>query len=377
MIKALFVSPAAAVYGSEKSMLALLKQRSFHAAVVCPPEGELENQLHEMKVPICPLEFGKYSLKQNPLWHLGFLLRFWRILYRYKPDVVVINLEGNAPLVVLVAALLHIPVIRYCRFEFSPPERWIDRWCWRQSKAIVCPSEVVRQQVTQWLGVSNKTQVFKLYDPYMGKIVDMDEVREFRQRLSLTDEKVIGYMGRMHVGKRIETAIEALGIIRNSAFNAKLLIIGDDGSPEARTYRKILHQRAERCGVSSDVIFVGYIPHDKVSSAIAVMDVLVMPSESESFGMVLMEAWANGVPTVASDVGGCSEISLVSGGGFLAPVGDASEFARCLTDLLVDSEGASAMGEHGRAWVDKNCSPIQYAEKFNSIISCVVSGNPQ
>ena len=94
----------------------------------------------------------------------------------------------------------------------------------------------------------------------------------------------------------------------------------------------------------------------------------MLPSESESFGMVLMEAWAQGVPTVASNVGGCREISQASGGGYLAPVGDADAFAGNMLALLTDPKSASIMGQKGKAWVDQNCNPADYAAKFESVI---------
>ena len=89
--------------------------------------------------------------------------------------------------------------------------------------------------------------------------------------------------------------------------------------------------------------------------------------------MVLMEAWAQSVPTVASDVSGCREITLASGGGKVAPVGDAQKFAEQLMELLVNPQTAADMGLKGQAWVDQNCNPVHYAAQFESVMNSCFS----
>ncbi len=373
-VKALFVSPAGAAYGSERSMLALLQARRFEAEVVCPGGGDLERELQRLGITVYPLEFGKYSLRQNPLWHLVFYRRFSRFLKRSKPDVVVINLDGNAPLVTLAAVRAGVPIVRFSRFEFKPPTRWIDRWCWLKARAIICPSELVKQQVLSWLPPKLQSRAHRLYEAYANCQVPPEANVAFRQAWSLGDDRIIGYVGRLHRGKRIETAIEALASVRKQIGNARLLIVGgDNGSPNERAYKLELEQLAAGLGIREAVSFTGYCSAEAMTAAIATFDVCMLPSESESFGMVLMEAWAQSVPTVASDVSGCREITLASGGGKLAPVGDAQKFAEQLMELLVNPQTAADMGLKGQAWVDQNCNPVHYAAQFESVMNSCFS----
>jgi glycosyltransferase involved in cell wall biosynthesis len=366
-LKALFVSPAGAAYGSERSMLALLKARQFEAEVVCPGGGVLEQELRQLGVKVFSLEFGKYSVRQNPLWHVGFYRRFQRILQAGKPDVVVINLDGNTPLVTMAAVQCRIPIIRFSRFEFRPPTRWIDRWCWLKAREIICPSELVKRQVLAWAPPEFHRHVHCFYDSYAGRTVAQHETAAFRAEFGLRDDRVIGCIGRLHRGKRIETAIEALAEVRKQVGNARLLVIGDAGSSDENTYKNELQQLASGLGLREAVTFTGFRAAEDMPAAIASLDVCVLPSESESFGMVLMESWAQGVPTVASDIGGCSEITNASGGGYLAPVGDVGAFAGQLLALLTDSKTAMAMGQKGKAWVDQNCACNDYAARFESV----------
>ena len=293
-------------------MLALLGSRQFQAEVVCPGGGALEAELRQLGVKMHPLEFGKYSVRQNPLWHVGFYRCFRQILKQSCPQVVVINLDGNTPLVTLAAVQARIPIIRFSRFEFTPPTRRLDRWCWLKARAIICPSELVKQQVLTWAPPEFHPRVHRFYDSYAGHAATPEEAAAFRQELRLGNDKIIGCIGRLHRGKRIETAIEALAEVRKQVGNARLLIIGGAGSPDETAYKREVQQLAADLGVLEAIIFTGYRPAEDMPAAIASLAACALPSESESFGMVLMEAWAQGVPTVASNVGGCCEISQAS-----------------------------------------------------------------
>lgn len=374
-MKVLFVSPAATIYGSERSMLALLRQGKFESEVVCPDGGELESELTALGIGVYPLEFGKYSLRQNPLWHLDFLRSFWKIINVSKPDVIVVNLDGNTPLVTLASVLAGIPIVRFSRFEFSPPSRFVDRWCWLRTKAVICPSELVARQVRDWAEPKFHRRIYRFYEVHVSDRAVSGLGTGTRQGFDLGDEKFIGFVGRLHRGKRIETLIELLPIVCRQVPNIRLLIVGgDDGSAQSKAYCEKLRELADRLSVGDAVTFTGYLNRERVRDALASMDVFVLPSESESFGMVLIEAWAEGIPTVASEVGGCIEITQASGGGLLAPVGDVSTFAQHVVSLLTNSQDADEIGRRGKAWVSENCDPEKYADRFHSILKELVSG---
>lgn len=373
-LKVLFISPADAAYGSERSMLALLQARQFEAEVVCPGGGALEHELCQLGIKVHPLEFGKYSLRQNPLWHLGFYRRLRQILKTSQPDAVVINLDGNTPLVTLAAAVARVPLIRFCRFEFQPPTRWLDRWCWLQTRAIICPSDLVKQQVLDWAPANFHSRVHRFYEAYTGRDATVEEVAMFRRQLELGETRLIGCVGRLHRGKRIEVAIRALSVVRERLDDVRLLVIGEhDGSSAGVAYEAELRRLANDLNLADAVIFAGYLSAEQIPAALAACSVCVLPSESESFGMVLMEAWAQGVPTVASDISGCGEISRASGGGHLAPIGDVQAFADQLMDFLTNPGTSSKYGQKGRAWVEQHCRPNSYATQFESVLKSSIS----
>ena len=94
------------------------------------------------------------------------------------------------------------------------------------------------------------------------------EVAAFRQEFRLGNDKIIGCIGRLHRGKRIETVIEALAEVRKQVGNARLLIIGGDGSPDEAAYKRELQQLAADLGVREAVVFTGYRPAGEMPAAI-------------------------------------------------------------------------------------------------------------
>lgn len=371
-MKVLFASPGAAAYGSGRSMLNLLRARQFEAEVVCPGGGAVALELRQLGVKHHVLEFNKHTVRQNPRWHLGFYRAFCTILKHSRPDAVVINLDGNTPLVTLAALRAKTPIVRFSRFEFNSPRRWLDRWCWLQVEAVICPSEHVKQQVLEWAPGSFHPRVHRFYEPCDVLTVEDGESAAFRREFALGSNRIIGYVGRIHPSKRIETAVEALARVRRDIPDAHLLIVGGiDGSPAEAAYQKRLVELAAGCGVAEGVSITGYLNYNQVMRAVSTLSVLIHPSESESFGLVLVEAWAQGIPTVASDASGCREITRASGGGELCPVGDSDCFAECIVSLLQDPARAAALGSAGRSWVLSECSPAVYASRFCSLIECL------
>ncbi|MGA2801092.1 MAG: glycosyltransferase [Verrucomicrobiota bacterium] len=369
-LNVLFVNPGGAAYGSERSMLVLLRGRQFEAEVVCPGGGALERELQQLGVKVHPLEFGKYSVRQNPMWHIGFYRRFRRILKASKPDVVVINLGGNTPLVTLAAVRAGIPIIRLSRFEFKPPTRWLDRWCWLKAKVIICPSELVRQQVVSWAPRHFHSRVHHLYDPHVHVDISGSQKEIIKNELKLHGVKTIGYVGRLHPKKRIETLIRAVVEIRSRGGNVRLLVIGGhDGSAAGAAYERQLRDSTTELAANDAVQFLGY--RNDVPVVMAACDVIVLPSETESLGMVLLEAWSLKVPTVASDVAGCREVTLASGGGLLCPVGDHRAMAELIWDLIMRPELSRKLGESGQAWVKANCDSRVYGGRFSTLLDSV------
>jgi D-inositol-3-phosphate glycosyltransferase len=165
-----------------------------------------------------------------------------------------------------------------------------------------------------------------------------------RTALDLPREpQVLLFVGRIQPLKGLDVAIKALHDLDRR--DVMLLVVGgasgEGGSVEERRVRALVSD----LGVAEQVRFVPPQPHHILSSYYRAADVVVVPSRSESFGLVALEAAACGVPVVASAVGGLQ--SLVDHGetGFLIPDRDSRHFATAIERILDDPALAVAMSD--------------------------------
>jgi N-acetyl-alpha-D-glucosaminyl L-malate synthase BshA len=140
--------------------------------------------------------------------------------------------------------------------------------------------------------------------------------------------------------KRTLDCIEIIANVRARGANARLIMVGD--GPE----RSACEYRAEQLGVKDFVNFVG--KQDNIADYLAIAEVFLLPSESESFGLAALEAQACEVPVIASRIGGIPEVVNDRETGFLSDIGDIEAMSANTYRLLVDEEMRLAFGKRSR-----------------------------
>ena len=156
-----------------------------------------------------------------------------------------------------------------------------------------------------------------------------------------TDVPILLFVGRIQPLKGPDVAIRALHALRRP--DALLLIVGGASGSDGDGEVARAHQLVDELGLHDQVMFIEPQPHHILSTYYRAADVVVVPSRSESFGLVALEAAACGIPVVASAVGGL--LSLVDHGetGFLVPQRDPALFAAAIARIIDDPELAVSM----------------------------------
>ncbi len=171
-----------------------------------------------------------------------------------------------------------------------------------------------------------------------------------RAALGLGDGPVLLFVGRIQPLKGLDVAVQALAALGRR--DATLLVVGGASGAEGDGEVERIRRLVGELDLEAQVRFVPPQPHHLLSTYYRAADAVWVPSRSESFGLVALEAAACGVPVVASAVGGL--LSLVDHGrtGFLVPGRDPELFARHTAELLAHPELAAAFGreaaERGR-----------------------------
>ncbi|MBE1535153.1 glycosyltransferase family 4 protein [Actinomadura algeriensis] len=177
---------------------------------------------------------------------------------------------------------------------------------------------------------------------------------DVRDRYGLADRPVAVCVSRLVPRKGQDALIHAWPRVLRRVPDAALLLVG--GGP----HRAELERLAASAGVSRSVIFTGSVPWEELPAHYDAGDVFAMPCRTrrrgldvEGLGIVYLEASATGLPVVAGDSGGAPDAVLDGETGVVVPGRSVARVASAVADLLADPARARAMGEAGRAWVER------------------------
>ena len=173
--------------------------------------------------------------------------------------------------------------------------------------------------------------------------------RGARKALDLGDQPVLLFVGRIQPLKGLDVAVRALAELRRR--DATLVVVGGASGLGGNSELARVEGLIDELGLRDRVRFVPPQPHHILSTYYRAADVVLVPSRSESFGLVALEAAACGTPVIASAVGGL--LTLVDHGctGFLVPGRDPAEFAAYADEILANEHLAIelALSAHAKS----------------------------
>jgi D-inositol-3-phosphate glycosyltransferase len=171
---------------------------------------------------------------------------------------------------------------------------------------------------------------------------------EARRKIGYSHEPLVLFVGRLERLKGVEIAIRALALLKGRANpDLRLLVLGEDSRDGDESEKERLKAIASALGVRDRVDFLGSVAHHELPYFYSAADVCVMPSYTESFGLVGLEAQACACPVVASDVPGLRSVVRDEVSGYLIDGDDPSAYAERIGRLLAHPELARQMGLHG------------------------------
>lgn len=163
-----------------------------------------------------------------------------------------------------------------------------------------------------------------------------------RAAVGLDDRPTLLFVGRIQPLKGLTVAVEALAQLQRT--DARLVVVGGASGPDGAAEMQRVRSLVSDLRLTDRVSFVEPQPHHALSTWYRSADAVLVPSRSESFGLVALEAAACGVPVVASSVGGLRTLVVDGQTGFLVDRRDPAAKAVKVDELLADPEMAAAMG---------------------------------
>jgi len=222
----------------------------------------------------------------------------------------------------------------------------ITRFGIEQSDAVTAISNYLREATHKTFCPDCEIEV--IYNFIDAEYYRREPSEEVRGGLAPNGERIILHVSTFRPIKRITDCIEVLARLKaretaaQSQFGVRLVMCGD--GPE----RADAEALAARLGVTGLVQFVGQQPQSQIREYLSVADLLLLPSQSESFGLTALEAMACEVPVIATRVGGIPELVEDGGCGYLFDVGDVDGMTDAAVRVLGDSRERERLGRRGR-----------------------------
>ncbi len=214
------------------------------------------------------------------------------------------------------------------------------------SDVITANSVTELQQLASLYGADPKR--IDVVAPGIDRAVFSPGLREgARNALGLKDGPVLLFVGRIQPLKGLDVAVATLAGLSRRYQDAQLLVVGGVSGPQGQKELRRFEDSVQRYGLQDRVKLVPPLPHHLLSTYYRAADVCLVPSRSESFGLVALEAAACGVPVVASDVGGLTTLVDHGRSGLRVAGRDPAGYIDAVSAILEDPRLAESMARRG------------------------------
>jgi glycosyltransferase involved in cell wall biosynthesis len=335
--RVLYVNSWSSAHGGSSTSLidivAGIDRRRFDPLVLCPERGDLPDRLKDLAIPVVIHPLSRWNRDE----FLNFLAEvpwYLKLLRRERVDIVHGNTSASRRSVLQAASVLGLPYIQHVRNPVRPP---IAQYGFRLAHRIITNSNAVAVELRSDRRFAHKTLTI-----HNGVDLSRYEANDDRRaELSAGDRPIIGVVGQLVPRKGIATAIRAMPDILRRIPNALLVIVGC-APPNEGEYEAECRDLVKKTQLESAVYFAGY--RRDVPAWMRTFNVFALPTTSEPFGKVVIEAMAASRPVVVTRVGGIPEIVSDPALGTLVAPDDPGALSREILRYLTDTNLATSVG---------------------------------
>jgi len=338
------------------------KQGGYEMHLICSPDNVADSFAQKHNIHYFPVDIARTP---NPKRDLIALWKIYQYIRRNKIDIVISHQEKSRLLGTLAAWFCRVPVrIIYAHGVLLDTMHGLKKFFFliegkivsMMAHKIVCVSPSVmkrraalgidkpEKQVLIGNGTCNGVDTVDKFNPIL---VTNEKRFEIKERLGINENDfVVGFCGRLVRDKGVAELVEAVKILskRFPEKSIKLLVIGSFEKRDA-----LPQSTVEFLQKSPHVIFTGPIPYDDIQLYYTPMNVLILPSYREGFGLVTIEAGAMGIPAIVSRSTGCID-SIVEGKTGLFTDIDPNDIADKI-EIFFDNNFARRLGDNACRYV--------------------------
>jgi glycosyltransferase involved in cell wall biosynthesis len=309
---------------------------------------------------------GEFELPEYELQKLSFppILQMLDYIQREKFTEIIISTPGPVGLTALLAAkmlnlqtsgIYHTDFPQYIRIltedSFLESMAWrYMQWFYGQLDTVFVNSEEYRQS---WIKRGFDPAHLKIFPRGLDTELFHPARREptFFEKFGASNGEVrLLYVGRISREKDLDLLAAAYRRLRDEGLPVQLFFVGH--GPYSEAFAKSL----------PEAIFTGYLSGSELATAYASADVFVFPSTTDTFGNVIIEAQACGLPVIVSDSGGPKELVEHNSNGLITKSHDVEDLTRAIRLLVTDSALRKRMGESARSSVVDRSWPSAFSK---------------
>lgn len=317
-----------------------LKRRG-HDPIVASSGGWFEPRLEESHIPHCKIPCRTSSELNPKLWCLVFP-QLLALIRRERPDLIHAHTRVTQALAWILSGVTGVPYVTTCHgfYRYRIGRRLFR--CW--GKTVMAISDATMDLLVRQYRLAIPREVRLILsgiplDQFSSPVVK-EEIDWFRQTLGLKGKPVIGAIARLSPVKGLEFLLKAVPGLRSDFPQLQVLLVGEGPA------KPDLVRLAYELGIADRVVISHPVEDTRIP--LASMDLFIAPSLQEGFGLAIVEAMAAGVPVVASDSGGPTEIIRDGESGFLIPPADASALESAIRTVLKDPDQRARIAREAR-----------------------------
>ncbi len=232
-------------------------------------------------------------------------------------------------------------------------------FCLNESDAVTAVSESLKQDTYQHFHTNRPIEVI----PNFIKVPEVNpKSMGMRRRYACDNEPILCHISNFRKVKRVRDVLKVFERV-NKEIPSRILLVGD--GPE----RYALEELCREIGLCDRVKFLGKI--QRTEEVLAISDLFVLPSETESFGLAALEAMAVGVPVISSNTGGIPEVNVHGVTGYLSNVGDVDDMAENAIKILQEPATLNQFKANAKQRAkdfDVQTIVDQYVQVYNSLL---------
>lgn len=282
------------------------------------------------------VDVNTYSVFQHPPYDLTLASKIAEVIKREKLDVLhahyaiphavcAILAKQMVDSEVKIVTTLHGTDITVLGYEHSLQK--LIKFGIEKSDYVTAVSHSLAEE-TKALVAPDK-EIHTVHNFIDERVYKLQPISTLKEELGLLDEKVVIHVSNFREVKRVEDIIRVFERIQQEV-NAKLLLVGD--GPEM----SVILELVDSLDLQHQVLFLG--KQENVEELYGISDLMLLLSEKESFGLVLLEAMACGVPCIGTNIGGIPEVIEHGVTGYTCDVGDIDRISQYAITLLTDDD---------------------------------------